>query len=144
MKTINKTQNRHRIVLFPSAQLKPGERKLVEIDRVEIAIVNIAEKLYAFRNACPHQGVSMIYGSIGGTMLPSEPTVYQYGCENEIVSCPLHGWEFDLKTGNSIFAPDKVSLLTYDIHEEDGNIVMYVKRKPEKVIIKEFQCNRNL
>jgi nitrite reductase/ring-hydroxylating ferredoxin subunit len=122
--------------------LKSGQRKLVTLDEAEIAIVNVDEKLYAFRNSCPHQGVPMVYGSITGTMLPSDPHIYQYGCENEIVKCPLHGWEFELKTGKSVFAPNQVSIRTYDVREEEGVIVLYVKRKPKNIKIKDFVCNK--
>ncbi|MFE4525605.1 Rieske (2Fe-2S) protein [Cytobacillus firmus] len=61
-------------------------------------------------NKCPHQGVPMVFGSIGGTQLPSNPQEYVYGLHNRIISCPLHGWEIDLETGKTIFVPDKVSI----------------------------------
>ncbi|MED4297879.1 Rieske (2Fe-2S) protein, partial [Priestia megaterium] len=53
-----------------SEDLQPGQRKLVKVDGTEIAIFNLNGELYAVRNKCPHQGVSMVYGSIDGTMLP--------------------------------------------------------------------------
>ncbi|MED4297801.1 Rieske 2Fe-2S domain-containing protein, partial [Priestia megaterium] len=83
--------------------LQSGQRKLVKVDGTEIAIFNLKGQLYAVRNKCPHQGVSMVYGSIDGTMLPSDPHTYDYGRHNEILRCPLHGWGFDLKTGESLF-----------------------------------------
>lgn len=130
----------NRIVLFSSEQLKPGDRKIVQIDNIEIALLNIDEKFYAIRNTCPHQGVQMIHGPVTGTMLPSKPHEYEYGCLNEIIRCPLHGWEFSLKTGKSVFSPDKVSILTYEIHKEEESIVLYLKRKPQNITILDFIC----
>ncbi|MFK9095077.1 Rieske (2Fe-2S) protein [Bacillus salipaludis] len=92
-------------------------------------------------NECPHQGIPMIFGSITGTMVTSNPQEYEYGLNNEIITCPLHGWEFELKTGKSLFSPDQVSLLTYDIRKEEEEIVLYLKRKPENISINDFQCS---
>ncbi len=129
------------VVVCSTEDLKPGQRKLVVVDGSEIAVVNVEGNLYAFRNRCPHQGVEMIYGSISGTTLPSEPGEYNYGCDNQIVSCPLHGWEFEMKTGKSLFSPDKVSIGTYEIQEVDGSIVLKLNREPKNISVKNFQCS---
>ncbi|MFD4820495.1 Rieske (2Fe-2S) protein [Peribacillus butanolivorans] len=134
---VENTQSQNRVVLFPSDQLKPGERKLIKVDQLEIAIINVDEKIYAFRNECPHQGISMVYGPVTGTMVTSYPQEYKYGLENEIIKCPLHGWEFDLKTGKSFFSPNQVSLLTYDVKKEEKDIVLYLKRKPKNIVLKD-------
>lgn len=140
MSQIDTKQGSYRVVLFPSHQLQPGGRKLIKIDLLEIAVLNVEGTLYAFRNECPHQGISMIYGPITGTMVTSNPQEYQYGLDNQLIKCPLHGWEFDLKTGKSVFLPDKVSLLTYDVRREEENIVIYLKREPKSVGVQDFSC----
>jgi nitrite reductase/ring-hydroxylating ferredoxin subunit len=33
------------------------------------------------------------------------PGEYRWGREGEILSCPWHGWEFDLLTGKSLADP---------------------------------------
>lgn len=129
------------IVICSAEDLKPGQRKLVELDGVEIAMVNVEGKLYAFRNQCPHQGVSMVHGEISGAMLPSEPGQFIYGCDDEIVRCPLHGWEFDMKTGKSLFDPDRVSIMSYGIQEVEGSIVLNVKKEPKSISLKNFTCS---
>ncbi|WP_165976335.1 Rieske (2Fe-2S) protein [Bacillus salipaludis] len=141
METNEKTQSRNRVVLFPAEQLKPGDRKLVKIDKLEIAIINVDNNLYAFRNECPHQGISMIYGPVTGTMIPSNPKEYKYGLDDQLIKCPLHGWEFDLKTGKSLFSPNKVSLITYDVRNEDNQIVLYLKRESKSISITDFHCS---
>lgn len=117
------------VALFPADLLLPGSRHLVEVDGVPIAIVSVDGNIYAFRNSCPHQGAPMIRGHITGTMLPAAPHEYRYGCDNEIIRCPLHGWEFDMNTGKSVFAPDKVGITSYEVYEDNGFIVLLTDRK---------------
>ncbi len=121
--------------------LKPGERQLVKVDRSEIAIFNINGQLYAVRNKCPHQGASMVYGSVDGTMLPSDPHTYQYGKHNEVLRCPLHGWGFDIKTGESMFDAEKCKIKTYDVRQEGNSIVLYLNKEPKTVsLIETTNC----
>ncbi|TJY42619.1 Rieske (2Fe-2S) protein [Cohnella pontilimi] len=130
---------KHRLVVSPSSDLQEGQRLLIEVNGSEIGIIRAEGKCYAFRNACPHQGVQMIYGSVTGTMLPSDPHQYVYGQHNEIIRCPLHGWEFNLQTGKAVFSPS-VSMIKYDVQEEDGSIVLYLDKSPERVVRKSFHC----
>jgi hypothetical protein len=46
--------------------------------------------------------------------------VYQFEIEREgeILKCPWHGWEFDLKTGGSIFNPHKMRVKSYEVSVE--------------------------
>lgn len=128
------------VVVCSTDELTPGQRKIVVVDGVEIAMVNVDGQLYAFRNRCPHQGVEMVYGAVSGAMLPSDPGEFIYGCDNQIIRCPLHGWEFDLETGKSLFSPDKVSIGNYFIEENEGSIVLKLKREPKNISLKNFRC----
>lgn len=121
------------VTVCSSEDLKPGQRQLVKVDGSEIALFNLNGELYAVRNKCPHQGVSMVYGSIDGTMLPSDPHSYQYGKHNQILRCPLHGWGFDIKTGESLFDAEKCKIKTYDIQQEGDSIVLYLNKEPKTV-----------
>ncbi|MCK2003635.1 Rieske (2Fe-2S) protein [[Brevibacterium] frigoritolerans] len=129
------------VTVCSSEDLKPGQRQLVKVDGSEIAIFNLNGQLHAVRNKCPHQGVSMVYGSIDGTMLPSDPHTYQYGKHNEILRCPLHGWGFDIKTGESLFDAQNCKLKTYDVRQEGDFIVLYLNKAPKTVsLIEHHAC----
>ncbi|MET3292957.1 Rieske (2Fe-2S) protein [Brevibacillus fluminis] len=136
---IMSNNGKHRVAVCSSAELAEGQRQLFDIDGVEIGLIRVEGKCHAFRNSCPHQGVPMIYGSVVGTMVPSRPQEYVYGHHNEIIRCPLHGWEFNLKTGKALFSPG-VSLKIYQAEEEAGEIVLYVDREPLQVTRKQFFC----
>jgi nitrite reductase (NADH) small subunit len=111
-------------VVCAAADLPPGSRRIIEVDGRSIGVFNVDGELYALRNSCPHRGAPLCEGTIGGTMLPSDPHVYRYGLDNRLLRCPWHGWEIDLKTGRPalIDAPGRVR--TYAVAERDGQIVI--------------------
>ncbi|GED30013.1 Rieske (2Fe-2S) protein [Brevibacillus centrosporus] len=129
----------YKVEVCSTDQLKPSQRKLIEINGVEIAVMNVEGKLYAYRNACPHQGAPMVYGTVTGTMLPCKRGEYTYGHDQEIIRCPLHSWEFHLTTGKSLFDPCKVSIKKYEVTVEDDTVVIYFHKRPEKVSEKEVR-----
>ena len=46
---------------------------------------------------------------------------YEHCREGEIIRCPWHGWEFDLRTGQSWFDPRAVRVRRYDVSVEPGS-----------------------
>jgi len=71
------------------ADLSPGtSAEAVAGDRI-VALFNVEGTIYALDGVCPHQG-----GPLGEGAL--------VGCE---VTCPWHGWQFDVRTGQHQFSP---------------------------------------
>ena len=60
-----------------------GDRAVVTLDGREVALFRVGAAVYAFANACPHQGNPLVYGELRGDRL----------------RCVYHLWEFDLETG---------------------------------------------
>jgi len=54
-----------------------------------VAVANIAGKFYAIDNTCLHRG-----GPLGQGQL-----------EGNVVTCPWHGWQFDVTTGKAVLNP---------------------------------------
>lgn len=82
------------------------------VDDVEIAVFKIDGKVYALSNICPHQKTHLIYeGEI----------------ENDKVLCPIHGWEFELSTGN--LANGRKGLDTYEVKIIDDDVYVRVTKK---------------
>ena len=92
--------------------------------KVEIAILNVEGRFYALRNTCPHRGAPLCRGKVGGTMIDSKPGEYVYDLEGLILRCPWHRYEYDLRTGRSLFDPEKMRVKTYAVHEEGGSVVI--------------------
>ena len=40
------------------------------------------------------------------------------------LSCPWHGWEYDVRTGRSLCEPEKVRVRTYPARVEDGRVLV--------------------
>ena len=98
-----------------------GERIIVNVEGRSIGIFRVNGELHALHNRCPHEGAPLCKGPIRGTTLPSKVYEYEYGRHNEIVRCPWHGWEFEIKTGKAIFS-DKVRTRKYKVQVENGKI----------------------
>ena len=59
-------------------------------------------------------------GDVKGTALPSRPGEYRWEREGEILRCPWHSWEFDIKTGRSTFNPHKMRVRSYEVSVAAG------------------------
>ncbi len=87
---------RHVIALVD--ELPPGTRKFVTIDERPIAIFNIKGEFFGLLNRCPHQGAALCEGPLIGLAQSSDPGEIKYTRLGEIIRCPWHGWEFDIRS----------------------------------------------
>ena len=61
-------------------------------------------------NRCPHQGAAFVRGAADtGSRNPPIPARSEYTKLGEIIRCPWHGWEFDIRTGQSYCDPKRLS-----------------------------------
>jgi nitrite reductase/ring-hydroxylating ferredoxin subunit len=97
------------------SELPPGERMIVEVEGRSIGVFNVHGSYYALRNTCPHQGAPLCLGAVTGTAAPSRPGEYSWERRGEILVCPWHGWEFDIKTGRSVFNPRRMRVRSYEV-----------------------------
>jgi 3-phenylpropionate/trans-cinnamate dioxygenase ferredoxin subunit len=100
-------------------ELPPGQRKIVEIAGRSIGVFNVGGEYFALRNRCPHQGGPLCLGQLAGAVSSSGPGMYTYSRHGEMLRCPWHGWEFDIRTGQSWFDPAGVRVRRYDVTIED-------------------------
>ena len=105
-------------------EIAPGGRKIVEIAGRSIGVFNVGGQFYALRNRCPHQGGPLCEGRLTGFLVSSGPGEYRYSRPGEILRCPWHGWEFDLRTGQSWFDPVQVRVRRYDVTVELGSALI--------------------
>jgi len=108
-------------IICKAEDLPVGERMIVEINNRTIGVFNVHGEYFALRNTCPHEGAELCRGTITGMNLPTDKVgEYDWVREGEIIRCPWHGWEFDIKTGKSIFNPNKVRVKCYDVEVESS------------------------
>ena len=90
-----------------AADLPPGScREVVVGDRL-IALFNVAGAFYALDGVCPHQGGPLGKGCLNG----------------HVVTCPWHGWQFDVRDGQHQFSPT-VRQPTLPVKAENGQVLV--------------------
>lgn len=99
-----------------------GERLLVEIEGREVAVFNVNGEYHALANYCVHQGGPICEGKISGALLEEDGELV-WDHEDEFVSCPWHGWEFEIASGEHI-TNDKYRLPRYDVVVHDDGLYL--------------------
>lgn len=102
-------------------EFPPGSRRIVDIAGRSIGVFNIRGEFFALRSSCPHQGAPLCLGIILGRTDASRPFELTYLDDQEVVKCPWHGWEFDIRTGRSVFNPHRVRVRSYDVTVEQAS-----------------------
>jgi 3-phenylpropionate/trans-cinnamate dioxygenase ferredoxin subunit len=101
--------------------LPPGSRKLIFVEGRQIVVFSVQGKFFALLNRCPHQGGNLFDGRLVGQLRAPEPGRYVYCRPGEIIRCPWHGWEFDLRTGQSSCEPRRLRTRTFEVAIEPGS-----------------------
>jgi 3-phenylpropionate/trans-cinnamate dioxygenase ferredoxin subunit len=97
-----------------------GGKKVVNPAGREICLFNVKGEHYALINRCPHEGAPLGYGPVLGCFSSKRPGEYALTREGEMLRCPWHGWEFDIKTGQSWCHPESVKARTYAVEIVPG------------------------
>ena len=92
-----------------AAQVPPGQAKLVEAGGKKIALFNVGGAYYAIDETCPHRGGPLSQGPV----------------EGETVTCPWHGWEYDVTNGTNLDDPS-MKLVCYPVKVEGNDILIEV------------------
>jgi nitrite reductase (NADH) small subunit len=86
-------------------ELPPGTLKHVRVGDEEIALAHCDGGVYATEAHCLHLQGPLAQGHLEGCVL----------------TCPWHGWQYDVRTGENEFDL-AIKLRTYDVQVEDGEI----------------------
>ena len=87
--------------------------KRVTIAGVEIVLLRAEGHVFAVENFCPHQHVSAFH----------EAQVE--GC---VIRCPMHGWTFDLRTGDAVAGSGHLRIC--EVREVDGSLFVHKPQAP--------------
>lgn len=121
-----------RYVVARVDEIPPGERKIVNIERRSIGVFNVDGTFLAVRNQCPHAGGPVCNGVISGLVTSDRPGSYTYLRRGEILRCPWHGWEFDLRTGQSWFDPTKTRVRAYQVSVATNTALLEADKDPDE------------
>jgi len=109
-----------RHVVAKITDVKEGKGTLVEVAGREIALFNVNGEYFGISNRCPHGGASLCKGTIVGLAESDEPGKYELVRHGEMLKCPWHGWEFDIRTGRSWCDPARTKTKSYQVSVESG------------------------
>jgi len=104
-------------------QIPPGERKILDVAGRSIGVFNVDGDYFALRNRCPHQGGALCEGKLWGVLKADVPGAFEYSPRKEILTCPWHGWEFHVRTGQSWCDPRRLHVRSYQVSVEDGSVL---------------------
>ncbi len=89
-------------------ELRERRPKNVILNGVRVVLVKVDGEVLAFENNCPHQHFSVLHEGV------------VEGCS---ITCPMHGWTFDLHTGRALNGNGK--LRKADVVAREG--IVWVK-----------------
>lgn len=94
------------------ASLEEQAPSFIKVEDHNILVVKIDNKIYAINNVCPHAGASLHPG----------------WCNKKgIITCPLHQYKFDVKTGISTDG-NGYHIKTFKLLEKEGHLHIGIKR----------------
>ena len=108
--------NKDYLKIAPTDELIEKRGKQIQYDDsdevYEVALFRIDGKLYCVQNHCPHQHA---------------PKIFEGTLSKTTVTCPLHGWSYELKDGGNCDPRRGLrSLKTFEIIEKDGWIYIEI------------------
>jgi 3-phenylpropionate/trans-cinnamate dioxygenase ferredoxin subunit len=102
-------------VIGRAADLPPGARRIVTLNGLSIGVFNVGGEFFALLNRCAHQGGPLCLGEIKGLAVSVIPGEVEWTRDGEILRCPWHHWEFDIKTGLALIDPARVRVKSYEV-----------------------------
>ena len=93
-----------------TSEIPQGEKKLVEVDFVPVAIFNVSGEYYAIEDVCTHDGGPLAEGKL----------------EGEEIMCLRHGARFNVKTGQALCMPAFESVECYEVKIENDELYVCV------------------
>lgn len=95
------------VAVASTSEIPPGRSKIVVVQGHIVAVFNVGGSFYATTNTCLHRGGPVGEGTLDGP----------------IVTCPWHGWQYDVRSGQNLLNP-MARLKTYPVKVEDDRVLV--------------------
>ena len=93
-----------------AAEVSPGQPRGVDLGGTLVVLARVGERIYACGDVCAHRGGRLSEGKLSGSKL----------------ACPLHGWIYDVRTGQCLFPGRGASVPSYRVRVEAGSVFVEV------------------
>jgi nitrite reductase/ring-hydroxylating ferredoxin subunit len=97
-------------------EITPASPKRIKVGESECVLFRIGEQIFAIENLCPHQLYAVFHQGI---------------LEQYTITCPMHGWSFDVRNGKAVTGSGRLKTLEVLV---DKNIVWVKKFEGESKI----------
>ncbi len=94
-----------------TSEIPPGERLVVEVEDLWIAVFNVGGTYYAIEDVCTHDDGPLAEGELDG----------------QTIICPRHGARFDIRTGKVLSFPAITDVPTYEVKIEGEDILVRIE-----------------
>jgi nitrite reductase (NADH) small subunit len=88
-------------------EIEDGKAKIVRVEGLTLAVFRVKDQFFALENSCLHRG-----GPLGEGQL-----------EGYNITCPWHGWTYDVRTGSFEVIPP-LRVRTYPVRREGESVVV--------------------
>jgi nitrite reductase/ring-hydroxylating ferredoxin subunit len=102
-----------RVALGDLSKLTEGEVHTCTADRFDVMLCRVAGRLYALEDVCSHADTTLSDGLLRG----------------HVITCPLHGAQFDVRDGSHLGPPAYTGVTSFVIDESDGDTVIEIPPK---------------
>lgn len=99
-----------RVKVGKVSEVPEGQAKAIDVSGVTIALFHRADGWFAIENTCPHRGGPLAEGDV----------------EDHAVTCPWHGSQFDIGTGNLLSPPAARPVRAFPVVVEGDDVSLDV------------------
>ena len=92
------------------SELQESAGRVVVVEGRSLALFRIQGQCFATANACPHKGGPLGEGRV----------------REHVVTCPWHGWTWDVRTGANVRNPKLGTLECFPVSVEGGEVFVHV------------------
>jgi len=113
LETWETDRGKRRLRLFDLADIGGRLGVVARLDEAQgvpepIAVYHLGNEIFAVADTCPHAGACLSEGELG----------------ESIITCPLHGSRFDVKTGERVRGPADLEIKTYVVEIEGSQVFL--------------------
>ncbi|HZT97872.1 MAG TPA: bifunctional 3-phenylpropionate/cinnamic acid dioxygenase ferredoxin subunit [Chloroflexota bacterium] len=95
-----------------TADVSSGDAACIKLDDRFLAIYNVDGEFFASDDSCTHEEASLAEGFL----------------EDHLIECPLHGSQFDVRSGEVLSLPAVRPLRTYPVRLEGDDVLVELDR----------------
>ena len=105
--------------------LEPGTMRAVDLDGTAVVLMrSVTGEYFALRNGCSHMGALLSDGRLQAKMETDDERGYAVSATQEVVRCPWHGYEFDVRSGRCAGDPTAVRVKAFTVTTRDGRVII--------------------